>query len=79
MRYPNLVWAIKERWIAHYEVAGSVKVSPSRFSRCLNGIVEFAPHEKTRLSELLGFDAAWLFAEPIPRRVAIDRLAQPNT
>jgi hypothetical protein len=82
VKYPNLCWAIQRRRLAHYEVAAAIIVDPSRFSRCLNGRAEFAPHEQARLSELLGFDAAWLFAEPLPRRLrnlpAHERPASPE-
>ena len=40
----------------------------SRFSRCVTGRFEFAPHEKTRIAEVLGFPSEWLFAEVKPPR-----------
>ena len=73
MKFPNLYWAMQKKRLAHYEAAASIKVDPSRFSRCLNGRAEFAPHEQTRLSELLGFDPSWLFTEPLPRKQSIER------
>jgi len=66
MRYPNLVWAIEKKRFAHYEVAAIVKIERTRFSRCLHGVSEFAPHEMTRIVEALGYTAAWLFSEPKP-------------
>jgi hypothetical protein len=66
MRYPNLVWAIEKKRFAHYEVAAIVKIERTRFSRCLHGVSEFAPHEMTRIGEALGYTAAWLFSEPKP-------------
>ena len=67
MKFPNLVWAICERRLAHYELAGRAKMEPTRFSRCLSGRLEFAPHERERISQLLNLNADWLFAQPVPR------------
>ncbi len=66
MRYPNLVWAIEKKRFAHYEVAALVKIERTRFSRCLHGVSDFAPHEITRIGEALGYRAEWLFLEPKP-------------
>lgn len=66
MRYPNLVWAIEKKRFAHYEVAALVKIERTRFSRCLHGVSDFVPHEMTRISEALGYTAAWLFSELKP-------------
>lgn len=66
MKYPNLLWAVRKRRLAHYELATRVKMDPSRFSRCLNGRFEFAPHERSRIAEALGFDEGWLFRDPLP-------------
>jgi hypothetical protein len=66
MKYPNLVWAIDKRRLAHYEVSAQVKIERTRFSRCLHGLSEFAPHEMARIGEVLGFSADWLFVEPRP-------------
>lgn len=68
MMYPNLVWAIEKKRLAHYELATEVKIERTRFSRCLHGAAEFAPHEMTRISEALGYSPEWLFAEPKPPR-----------
>ena len=66
MRYPNLVWAIEKKRLAHYELSAEVKIERTRFSRCLHGADEFVPHEMTRIGEALGYSAEWLFAEPKP-------------
>jgi hypothetical protein len=66
MRFPNLVWAIRDRRLAHYEVAHRVRMEPTRFSRCLSGRLDFAPHERKRIAEILGFGEGWLFCEPRP-------------
>lgn len=66
MRFPNLIWAIGSRRLAHYELAQRAQIEPSRFSRCLGGRLDFAPHERKRIAELLGFGEAWLFSEPVP-------------
>jgi hypothetical protein len=68
LRFPNLTWAIDEKRLAHYELATSARMDASRFSRCLRGRFEFAPHEKTRIAELLSYSEAWLFSEPRPPR-----------
>ena len=66
MKFPNLVWAIRDRRLAHYEVAHRVRMEPTHFSRCLCGRLDFAPHERRRIAELLGFGEGWLFREPLP-------------
>lgn len=67
MKFPNLVWAIRDRRLAHYEVAHRARMEPTRFSRCLSGRLDFAPHERKHISELLGIDESWLFSRPVPR------------
>lgn len=67
MRFPNLVWAIRDRRLAHYDVAHRVRMEPTRFSRCLSGRLDFAPHERRLISELLNIDEKWLFSQPVPR------------
>jgi hypothetical protein len=66
MRFPNLPWAIEERRLAHYEFAARVGMDSSRFSRCLRGRFEFAPHERQRIAEALDYPAEWLFLTPEP-------------
>jgi hypothetical protein len=67
VRLPNLVWAIREARLAHYQIATRVGMEPSRFSCCLTGRFEFAPKERQAISELLGIDESWLFSRPAPR------------
>ena len=69
MRFPNLIWAIDEKRLAHYELAARVGMDASRFSRCLRGRFEFAPHERQRIAEVLGYPLDWLFEEAKPPRV----------
>jgi hypothetical protein len=66
VRFPNLTWAIGQKRFAHYEIAVEVRIERTRFSRCLHGAGSFAPHEKSRISEVLGFAEEWLFQEPKP-------------
>jgi hypothetical protein len=66
MKYPNLVWAIEKKRLAHYELSAEVKIERTRFSRCLHGAASFTSAELTRIGEALGYTAEWLFAEPRP-------------
>jgi hypothetical protein len=71
MKYPNLVWAIEKKRLAHYELSAQVRIERTRFSRCLHGAAEFALHEMARIGEALGYSAEWLFAEPKPPKARI--------
>lgn len=66
MKFPNLVWSIRFRRLAHYQLAMRVEMEPSRFSRCLTGRFDFSSPERRRVSQILGFNERWLFCEPIP-------------
>ena len=66
MRFPNLVWAVARRGLTHYQVAGSVPMSESRFSRCLAGRSEFSGAEQERIAQLLGYQPDWLFQQISP-------------
>jgi len=66
VRYPNLVWAIGVKRLAHYELAAEIKVERTHFSRCLHGMSEFSPHQITRIAEVLGYPPGWLLEKPIP-------------
>lgn len=66
VKYPNLTWTIGQQRLAHYEVAERVLIDRTRFSRCLHGAGTFAPYEKSRISEALGYSGEWLFLEPRP-------------
>jgi len=48
------------------EFAARVGMDSSRFSRCLRGRFEFAPHERQRIAEALDYPAEWLFLTPEP-------------
>ena len=63
MRFPHLKMAMAERRVPQYQVADLLRLSDAGFSRRLTGRTEFAPHEKQRIAEFLGLDAAWLFDE----------------
>jgi hypothetical protein len=76
LRFPNLVWAIREVGLAHYQVAMRIGMEPSRFSRCMTGRFEFRAQERHRISELLRMDESWLFSRPTPRRLATKGEAQ---
>jgi hypothetical protein len=66
MKFPNLVWAIGECRLAHYQAAAEAGVSETRFSRCLSGRAEFSQQEKEKLATFLAYPVAWLFQEIIP-------------
>jgi len=66
MRFPNLVWAIEEIRLRHYELADSVGMSAFRFSRCLRGRSDFDPIERRRIAAAFRYAEAWLFAGPTP-------------
>jgi hypothetical protein len=66
MQYPNLVWAIGRRRLAHYEIAAQVNMSESRFSRCLTGRAPFSTEERQRLASCLLYPVSWLFQTVSP-------------
>ncbi|PYU20813.1 MAG: hypothetical protein DMG32_21690 [Acidobacteria bacterium] len=65
MRFPNLVWAIRQRG-SQFEFAATLGESESWLSRRLTGRVEFAPAERAQIGRVLGYPAEWLFAKPEP-------------
>lgn len=75
MFYPKLVFAISEQQWTHYEFCDGVKIDPTRFSRCLNGRLDFSSNEKERITEVLAYPCDWLFQEitPPPRVVSINK------
>ena len=79
MRFPNLIWAIRDRRLAHYELAQRAGMEPSRFSRCLTGRLDFAPYKRKRISQILGFDERWLFCEPVPEPLTDSETVQVTT
>lgn len=76
MRYPNLNWALGYTGVAQYRLASVLAISESCLSRRLAGRAEFAPHEKQRIGEYLGFRVEWLFAQETPPASA--RLGSPE-
>ena len=66
MKFPNLVWAVGENRLAHYQTAIAIDMSESRFSPCLSGRADFSSEEQRKLSILLRYPAAWLFQEMNP-------------
>jgi hypothetical protein len=69
MRFPNLAWALCYQRLQHFRFAELIGVNEARFSRGLNGRLEFTPAERERISKMLGFSETWLFAEPCPPRI----------
>jgi transcriptional regulator with XRE-family HTH domain len=65
MRFPNLAWAIRQRG-SQFQFAARLGESESWVSRRLTGRVEFSDEERNRVSEALGYTAAWLFQAPEP-------------
>jgi hypothetical protein len=63
MKFPNLVWAIRNHRMAHYQAAAKADMSESRFSRCLSGRAEFSSEERRKIGNCLGYPETWLFKE----------------
>jgi hypothetical protein len=61
MEFPNLAWALEHRKVVYMEASAVLRMSAGSFSQKMAGRVPFAPHERTRLSEMLGYRADWLF------------------
>ena len=66
MKFPNLIWAIARRRLAHYELAVAAELTETKFSKGLNGRVEFSPEERLRIAKVLGYEQDWLFQEIVP-------------
>jgi hypothetical protein len=66
MKFPNLVWAIRDHRMRHYQAAAKAGMSESRFSRCLIGRTEFSSEEQRKIGRCLGYPATWLFQEVSP-------------
>jgi len=64
--FPNLLFAISDQRLTHYEFCDEVKFDPTRFSRCLNGRLDFSASEKGKISEALRYPQGWLFKEISP-------------
>ena len=61
MRFPNLLWAIRENRLAQFELAARVGVSESKMSRAINGRLDLSADERHRIADALGYPVAWLF------------------
>ena len=66
MRFPNLMWALSQGRIPHYEAAVHAGINETRFSRCLSGRSKFSPEEQERLARFVGYPRLWVFQEVIP-------------
>ena len=66
MRFSNLSWAIARRRLPHYEAAVAVGMGESKFSRALNGRIEFTAGERQKIADFLGYPVEWLFQELTP-------------
>lgn len=75
MKFPNIHWALSQQRMTQYELARVIGSSESKLSRALSGRLEFAPEERTKIADVLGFPEPWLFQEVVPPRV--DGEAQP--
>ena len=63
MKWPYLAWALHSRRIIYLDAAAALKISSSTFTHKMQGRIEFAPHEQTRLAELIGLRKEFLFTE----------------
>jgi transcriptional regulator with XRE-family HTH domain len=66
MKFPNLLWALRERRIAQFEMAAKVGISESKLSRAMNGRVLLSAEEQSRIGDALGYPVPWLFREKRP-------------
>jgi hypothetical protein len=66
VRFPNLLAAMAAKGKRHYETARAVRMSESRFSRCLRGLEDFSRGEREKIAEFLGRPARWLFKQIRP-------------
>jgi len=73
--FPNLLFAIGEKRLAHYELCSQVGIERTQFSRRLNGMGEFSPREKERIAGTLEYPCNWLFRkiEPPPRVASVNK------
>jgi transcriptional regulator with XRE-family HTH domain len=65
MRFPNLLWAIRQTG-SQFRLAAMLGESESWLSRRLTGRVDFTPEDCGRVSNALGYPADWLFQKPAP-------------
>lgn len=77
MKYPNLMWAIRDLRMAQFELAGKVGISESRLSRAMTGRIVLSADEQTRIGDVLGYSAKWLFRAMTSTR-ALRRRTRPG-
>jgi hypothetical protein len=65
MKYPNLIWALSQ-FGPRYRFAALIGESESWLSRRVIGRIPFSTADRERMAAVLGYPAAWLFAEPAP-------------
>jgi transcriptional regulator with XRE-family HTH domain len=65
MRFPNLVWAIRECG-SQFQFAAKLGANESWLSRRLTGRIQFSAEDQSRIAEILGYPANWLFQTPQP-------------
>jgi transcriptional regulator with XRE-family HTH domain len=68
MKFPNLLWALREKRIPQFELAATVGISESKLSRAIHGRVVLSPEERTRIAGILGYSDTWLFRPMTPSR-----------
>jgi transcriptional regulator with XRE-family HTH domain len=69
MKFPNLLWALREKKIAQYELAARIGISESKLSRAINGRVQLSADERRRIGDAVGYSPSWLFRAMTPSRV----------
>jgi hypothetical protein len=79
--YPNLLWAIDERRLAHYEFCALMGMDPTRFSRCLHGRFAFKTEERHEIARYFDYPVDWLFQTPAPPFQSLSQAdtARPTT
>ncbi len=72
MKFPNLAWSMKQVRLTNYRLAAILGMGESKFSRSMNGLSEFTPQQKRKISEVLSYPKAWLFAEVRPPQSSVE-------
>lgn len=65
MKFPNLVWAIRQRG-NQFQFAAQLGKSESWISRRLTGRVEFADEDRQLIAQQLHYPVDWLFQIVMP-------------
>lgn len=66
--FPNLLWAVGDGRVRHFELAEAAAMSESQFSRALNGRMDFSHEQRDKVARFLGYPANWLFKQVRPPR-----------